>query len=280
MIEMPSRSSLYETQVSELVNTDKMTARPSSTPIRLNPRDVRRLEALFQPRETSLLYSQGNSRRHIRTLAKSALEGDLDPVAIVAFGDGWYLVDGHHRLEAYIRAEHVGSVPVQVHHSDKVGRARVVWAIGLSTALNSKEKLPMSGADKFDAAWRSVVMGGKTKQQIHLDTRASVATISTMRRILKELVASGSYEAGDLQTKQWSLVSFYHRTLGEPLGDQDPVARYDRKLRLLIKQLTPAFNSHVDAELLLTALEVLKPGVTDEIVMAAEERLLTEALGI
>jgi hypothetical protein len=52
--------------------------------------------------------------------------------------------------------------------------------------LNVKDKLPMSRAEKFDAAFRLLKRGNKTYEAIKEHTTVSIRTIATMAKVLRE----------------------------------------------------------------------------------------------
>ena len=228
----------------------------------LSPTDLLVMESLFQPRETGLLMRRGASVRHVDEMAQVVKGGRfLDPIAVAAFGSCWVLIDGHHRLEAYRQAGVTGPVPVRVHESPTKGRERVLWAMGVSSSLNVKDKLPMTQEDKFDNAWRLVVsIGyGRSKDDLVGMTGVADGTIATMRRVRKALEEAG-ISTDTLYAMLWPIARWEYRKLH---GDDDsPIPDFDEKrLRQLIKRLTPALRDRVPASLLLEALESLRPGI-------------------
>jgi ParB-like chromosome segregation protein Spo0J len=62
-------------------------------------------------------------------------------------GDKYYILDGHHRLDAYHSAQWSNKIPVKV-FSGTLQDARLK-----ALELNSRNKLPMTQADKQEAAW-------------------------------------------------------------------------------------------------------------------------------
>ena len=88
------------------------------------------------------------------------IEGDdrpraLDPIVVTAIGKQFFVIDGHHRLDAYHTAQWKGPVPVK-HYNGTLKEAEAT-----ALRLNVKNKLPMTRDARSEAAWRMVVAGAK-----------------------------------------------------------------------------------------------------------------------
>src|SRR5665213_313071 len=74
---------------------------PVFVPVR--PQDIKERLELFQPRRPGW----GTRRldtKHVNSLAtKITRKGELDPVVVVKLGQDWVVVDGHHRVAAYLK---------------------------------------------------------------------------------------------------------------------------------------------------------------------------------
>ncbi len=131
---------------------------------RLPTRDVRTVEALFQPRQ--LEEGAAQSGQHLEEL-KRALQarGRLDPITVFKIGGEWVCIDGHHRLEAYRQAgrKRLTHIPI------KIFTGSLEEALCFSIAANAPDKLNLSRADKYEAAWRLVLLGSFSASQINLD---------------------------------------------------------------------------------------------------------------
>lgn len=279
-IERPHRSGLAYFK-DELLNLER-EPRSAERPERLSLDNLLVFETLFQPRETSLAFRAGESQKHVETMARVVREGgELDPMAVVAFGSRWLLLDGHHRRAAYLDAEHCKPVPVEVHDSDLHGAERLAWAMALSTALNSKNKLAMSDADKLDSAWRLTVMGAGSKRKVHEATGAANGSIGNMRNTLARLREDGGHSDSELYAMTWSGAMWQRRRLeGDEEQGPHPEA-HERKLRSLIRALSPPVDAKgPPAVLLLEALEELRPGVAIELETAIALRRAGESLDI
>ncbi len=127
---------------------------PDPKPTQLTLEEIAVLPELFQPRYEVSDY-------HVRALksAVSANRGEpLDAVLVWWSGERWYLLDGHHRLDAYERhnAEHPDR-PIRKTNV-KTFCGTLAEAMMCAAGANSKDKLPMSQQDKSNAAWRLVCM--------------------------------------------------------------------------------------------------------------------------
>jgi ParB-like chromosome segregation protein Spo0J len=170
-------------------------------PSRLQLSAIRTCEAVFQPRNVQDAFLASDS--HVKTLIEAVKDGGVeafDPLMVWWSGQGWYIIDGHHRLDAIRQAQKARSklgitdVPVEVF------AGTLNDAIAQSVASNSKNKLPMRLADKLEGAWRLIGLdNGMTKKQLHSVTAVSLRTIANMREKRKELIKQGE----DPQALTW-----------------------------------------------------------------------------
>jgi hypothetical protein len=73
----------------------------------------------------------------------------LEPILVMRLGQKLYVVDGHHRLAAYVA---LGKTTVPVEYFK--GNLRAAFLKSLD--INIRDKLPMTRKDKFEAAFRLV----------------------------------------------------------------------------------------------------------------------------
>jgi hypothetical protein len=154
--------------------------------------EIKVLSNVFQLRSGPL------NADHVKTLAAVIADrGNLDAVTVWRCGAEAILIDGHHRLEAYAKAERKSGFPVAI---------PVVWfdgtaeeAVATAGVQNSRAKLPMSREERSNSAWKLVKCGGFTKAMIAGAASVSDRTVGYMRKALKEL----GEEAGDHET-WWS----------------------------------------------------------------------------
>lgn len=226
---------------------------------------------LFQPRHDSIAYAPGRSEGHISALAKEPKAGrPLDPVTVVDMGGKWFLVDGHHRMQAYRRAKWKREVPVNVVQSNLQAAERVEWAITLSIAENAKAKLGLVEADKMARAWQAVAreapgsIAGLSKTY-----GVSERTIANMRKVRATLADAGK----DLElTPSWSAAN---RAFRELEGLQSSGKDWDEaQRRQVAKRLKSVLEMRPDAAMLLELLEANNPYILEEMLQAKEQRRL------
>jgi hypothetical protein len=122
---------------------------PAKRPAWLSVRSIKQHPAVFQHRRPA----KHASDAHVRALVSVVnTSGTLEPVTVWWDGKAWACVDGHHRLAAYAKAgKGTADVPVQVFDGT------LEEALVLAARTNTKDKLPMSRAEKSNAAWRLVL---------------------------------------------------------------------------------------------------------------------------
>jgi len=145
-------------------------ARPDHLPISAIATET----ALFQPR--------GLAENHVHDLTRVAKSGRLfDPLVVIQIGGTAYLVDGHHRREAYLNAKVAQPIPVTYFAGS------VEEAVLEAGRANSKAKQPMTNTERQDFAWRLVRLGTYTRAQVAEAAGVSVRQVATMREVLKQL---------------------------------------------------------------------------------------------
>lgn len=194
---------------------------------KLSLNQINTCEALFQPRAID----EYASPDHIKTL-KDAIRNNngayLDKLSVWWSGRRWYVIDGHHRLQAYKEAyanNNCRSIPVEVF----VGT--LDNAIEYSTRANVKDKLPMTKLDKLEKAWKFVCMGGRSKSDIQKITGVSKGTIDNMRTYHRQQVDQDVTKE-DLLNSNWSDSYSKGRQMEYDDAYKDALAKdYAKKLR-------------------------------------------------
>lgn len=156
---------------------------PSPLPEALALGNIKTDAALFQFRNP-LPHA---SRAHSAELAKPVRDGQtLEAIEVWWGGDGWYCIDGHHRLEAYRQGEWQVDKPVPV----------CVYGGTLTSAMlaagyrNSPDKLPMHKSEKTQAAWEfvaSTAPEGEKAARIAKAYSISVRMVRFMRKVRRWL---------------------------------------------------------------------------------------------
>lgn len=138
-------------------------------PDRVPLADLEVIEVLFQPRTMSEKHLD-DLKRAIRSV------GPLEPLLVLPVGQRMIVVDGHHRREAY---ELVGfTAPVPVTYFQGSPRQAMFEAV----RQNSMAKLPMHNREKQDYAWKLVLVGDSSKNEISVATGVSTSQVANMRK--------------------------------------------------------------------------------------------------
>lgn len=197
--------------------------------------DIRQCTAIFQPRSTE---GRGGSKseRHVRALVsalRNSRKRDLEPVLVMPLGQRWQLIEGHHRVAAYMTVKRTAPIPVEIFEGT------LDEAIAQSIGRNSRNKLPMSMNERREAAWSLVSLpkverGGTLAYQFTVAQVAelsgmsprSVKNMREMRRFIQELrKADGSPQYPDehIQTLElWQAERLRAgQTTTEPQRDYD-----------------------------------------------------------
>ncbi|KFL28056.1 hypothetical protein JP74_04465 [Devosia sp. 17-2-E-8] len=218
--------------------------------------DILVCPSIFQQRDLS---ENSHAReQHIRTLKESI--GDarrpqyLEPLTIWWGGRGWYLIDGHHRLEAYERLGILGTVPVVIFEGTPAE------ALAKSAEGNSRDKLPMSPQEKLNAAMRLELCTGMSQAEIQRATGASRSSIKTIRRTLRGLRDAG-HTAEELADLSWREVDRLYKGDASQVIDFDEITRQkaERIMEAIFKVVGPNLTSNVDA--IALALSQMSPAL-------------------
>lgn len=168
---------------------------PKEPPQALVVSSIKVREEVFQHRRPDRFASD----RHVRELADVAKVRDLDRLTVWWDGKKWSVIDGHHRIKAYIRAGRSGqAVPVEVFEGTPEE------ALGRAAEANTKDKLLMSSSEKSNAAWRLVVMSeGRSKAQQAQDAGVSERLVAQMRKAKATLLKDPERQADSLAEMSW-----------------------------------------------------------------------------
>lgn len=129
----------------------------------------------------------GAKEHHVRKLVQAfeRKEGFLDPLLLYAVDVHRLVLDGHCRLQAYLRANLDASQEVPVSYF----RGDFSEALTRPASMNSKEKLPLTQEERLEAAWKLVVFdegrGNYSLREIEEVTGAGKSTAGNMRKVLK-----------------------------------------------------------------------------------------------
>jgi len=141
------------------------------------------------------------SAAHIAELTKTPKDGKpLEAVDVWWGGDGYYLIDGHHRVEAYKAAKWQGTklVPVAVY------RGSLTQALLKAGHGNTPDKLAMTKPEKTQAAWEFVAATPVEDARAEAIQRAfsvSERMVRYMRSVVRQLRERDPSE--DLSARSW-----------------------------------------------------------------------------
>jgi ParB-like chromosome segregation protein Spo0J len=149
-------------------------------PDRVPLADLEVIEVLFQPRTMS--------EKHLDDLKRAIKSvGALEPLLVLPVGNRLIVVDGHHRREAYELVDFAEPVPVTYFH----GSPR--QAMFEAVRQNSMAKLPMHNREKQDYAWKLVLVGDSSKNEISVATGVSTSQVANMRKA-RSLLKDDAFE--------------------------------------------------------------------------------------
>lgn len=233
--------------------------KPEVEPKFLNIKDVIVVEELFQHRSGNL----AASKAHIKGLVKSLRNNKgkpLDPLTVYWIGDGWSVVDGHHRLGAYKEDDYHKPVPVRIFLGS------LDEAIGEALKGNAKDKLPMGIREKSNATWRLVI---GTKLSINATMAASTQSrqqVCTMRKVRDSLLAK--HPDIDLDDLTWWHAWRKHTdTERDEIGSEDWI---ESQAGILATRLSRHFGSRLgkQSNIFWRAIEIYDTRLTDDFMNA------------
>jgi hypothetical protein len=172
--------------------------------VNLKPSQVETWPELFQPRTFSGGLREVDAT-HVKNLGvRIGKKGKLDPITVVKLGICWVCVDGHHRVAAYLAQKWKGTIECEWFPGS------ATEARDLSLQKNEVAKLPMQQSDRFEEAWRRVVMKQGSKSEIVRITGTSDGMVAMMRRVLKSFMVQDvpgqklKEQIGDIRDATWS----------------------------------------------------------------------------
>lgn len=203
---------------------------PSVLPIN----EIEVVDSVFQHRTNS----DWASTDHVKALQKGLKNTNgipFDPLLVMWCGDGWVLVDGHHRMLAYAAYGYVKPVPVTVF------KGTLEEAIGEALRANVQDKLAMSAKEKTNAAWRLVIGTDLSIAATAQLALVSKQTVKTMRKVRDTLAAKTS--EGFLGQLDWAAARARYDGI-EVEFDTDN-GWLDKKARRIAEKLTKTFGTEL-----------------------------------
>lgn len=246
----------WNQQPSQQVSLGKIKTDPALQP---------RIELVVPYKERARLESQ--RQEHLKRL-RSVLDGgrtvELDPVLLADWGEGLYLVDGHHRLFAY-RGCHRREIPARILEVSKRD------AVMVSKLVNTQGvKLPMHAEQAREACWQFII--GMRQQGVPVPANRKLAskfgidkdTVARMKHAISHVdLRDHNRDFCDVATgwPRWKYVkrSEWHGGLEA----MEPTKRLRWQAEKLAKKLA-GITANAQREVLELAIELLKQEARDE----------------
>lgn len=259
----------------------------------LKPQDIKQRLELFQPRRPGWGLRTLDTKHVNALVTRIKRKGEIDPPLVVKFktinpytgkidGDEWVVVDGHHRLAAYQKAKHTGTIQCQWFG------ASVRAAMDASVHRNEKVHLPIDQGDKHETAWTRTLLDwdGKgwrsSKEAVVKLTGAGEGTVAAMRRVVKQ---HHNYRTGvdknpmgerfctrlgdDLSKHPWSKVNQVRLDLStKEQGAHDAAAKLSRQLNTRMPMLRT-----MDPEITARALWLYDPDLCPKLITALQAQM-------
>ena len=187
------------------------------------------------------------------------------PVTVFPIGKHFFLIDGHHRLEAYKgRTKGFKVVPVEVFE----GTFRDAWKKSLESNIHTK--LPMTQEDISEAAWRIVVLDKiKPLTAIEEMTDVASATIKRMSTTKNKMINEEGLNPQEFtwkQARQRKVRQEFDEGAFEKLATDNA-----GKIRKALRQ------SHIDnVTLMKRTIEILSSRLDDGLAQAYRDDTLTD----
>lgn len=190
-----------------LKEAEKKLEKPSSTErplyVKVKPADIKIRLELFQPRRFSAGLRDVDPK-HVKDLAiRIARKGDLDPILVIKLAGSWVIVDGHHRLAAYLSLKRKTAIKCEWF----TGSVRE--AMDESLRRNELINLPISHGDKQEEAWRRTLNGWGSKSEVVQLTGVSEGIVAMMRRIVNQHRTQETPSGKELRHKLGPSLSTY-----------------------------------------------------------------------
>jgi hypothetical protein len=200
----PMKQALEALEALKATNTDD-PAEPNRLPLRA----VELVPHVFQVRGTDI------SEHHVGELLSALRAGhDLEPISVWRCGKHALVVDGHHRLDAYLQHQKTKQARVDIPVTWFQGSAEE--AMKAAAKANVPAKLQMTHEQRTNLAWRLTLLDRLTKKDIAatsgVATRGETAAscISWAAAMMKvkdldgDLSDEDAAERRDLQVKNWA----------------------------------------------------------------------------
>lgn len=221
---------------------------PEEKPSRLPMQAIREIPEVFQQRDRN----EYEFKAHAQELHKVPKAGNaLDPVTVFWVGNGWAVIDGHHRMQAYRLAKWRKEVPVRVFSGKTLEDARLY-----SGQANGKSSLVMTGAERQQFAWRMRVTSKHSKAAIMKASGMSDGWMAECQRVFKRLHEEQRVSLDELVDMRWH--DARRKAREEALEDTDWDSAEEAEAKELANKLSKLLGKrmHQHPHVLAMALEI------------------------
>jgi hypothetical protein len=186
--------------------------------VSLEPKQITTHPVLFQPR--AFLGTRVDRGRvevdpfHVADLVKAInRKGELNPVTVIKLDKKWVIIDGHHRLAAYRELGWTRLLRCRWFSGS------VVEAMDAAQASSTEVKLTASSEDRLEQAWKRVLNGGWTREEIRKLCCIGPGSITRMNKAIawyndKSVRTKARYECRakvkNLKEATWAEINFYY----------------------------------------------------------------------
>jgi hypothetical protein len=179
----------------------------------------------------------------------------MEPIDVWWGGDGWYLLDGHHRLLAYESLEFADSVPVRA-----IGGS-LDDALAHVGKANTRNKLPMSLDERNNlAVFYVCLFPQKSHREIARLSGVGKSNIGNMKKAIDQVIALGHPREHLLGTSWYEIQRMVR-------GDTDSCYDHHGEMRKIANEIKKALGPvlgkkpHLKIEALAMALEEMSPAL-------------------
>ncbi|QPC92600.1 ParB/Srx family N-terminal domain-containing protein [Mesorhizobium sp. INR15] len=235
------------------LNEHGPTPPTSAANLSLDRKEISMMAAIFQPRDRDRMYVA--DKRHIAALADAIGKNAnkpryLDRIVVWWGGDRWYVIDGHHRLDAYATRAVREAIPCHAFSGT------LDDAMAFSGLANSKDRLPMSKTDKLNYAWRLELLTDLSKVKIAQASSCATRTVANMRTVKAALLSNPENSIADLLEQGWKRCDAMARGVTFDTSNYDHEAEVSRRAAIYRDRLYKALGNkpHTDPEAFALAL--------------------------
>jgi hypothetical protein len=180
----------------------------------------------------------------------------LEALLVTPIGEQFFVVDGHHRLDAYATFGWKTPVPVEVFEGNLHEAKLEAWR------RNAHNKLPMTKASRFEAAWKLIKEGSFSRPEITRLTSVRRSTLTKMRGVLAEFGERA-------RARPWADAL----RLGKDQERLDVETWKEARAREIARHMTKGPSQISDPELLALALRMVKTDLPASLVAEWPEEM-------